>query len=326
MSSVYAKEEFKYTKIDGVLNMRSKASTDSLIVYQLKNDMKVKVISEGEKWSYISYDGHKGYILKKYLVKKEIIETDVRGFSFDMFGSYTLKRTDDLKEVSFENGIPYKKMMSINQIKERETFPGQILKINDTKRLAGKKIVVDPGHGGNEKGAAYNGAREARETLRTSLKLKRHLESEGAEVVLTVDENLPMYRRIPLAERARTAFRTDADIFVSIHYNSNENPYAKGTETYYNKTTYKGSKNPYPQESHRLANYLQKYLTTSAGTNDLGTKENNYHVLRNNSVPSVLIEVGFLSNEEEAELIQTNAFQEKVAYGITKGIIKYFKK
>ena len=77
----------------------------------------------------------------------------------------------------------------MNQIKERDVIIGQVLNISQTTQLKGKKIVLDPGHGGIETGAEHNGLIEKDETLEVSLKTKRLLEAEGAQVILTLDEN-----------------------------------------------------------------------------------------------------------------------------------------
>lgn len=217
-----------------------------------------------------------------------------------MSGFYTFKKND----TSFASA-----MQTMNSAKH------QILK--------GKKIVLDPGHGGFETGAIANGIIEKEQTLAVALKTKQLLETEGATVILTINELFQDFRTLPLSERANFARQYKADLFVSIHFNSNSYAFVHGTETYYNNTVYKDTTNPYPNESKELARSIQEQVAKTAKTKNLGIKENVFHVLRNNSVPSALVEIGFLTNKEEAARIVTEDFQEQSARGIVKGIIEY---
>lgn len=239
-------------------------------------------------------------------------------------GIHKVQEVDTLFGIALRYKLPLKEVMEINQLKSKDLQVEQYLHITKTKQLKGKKIVVDPGHGGAETGAISHGIVEKEAALAVAQKVKRQLEAEGAQVVLTVDEHFQEFRMLPLAERASIAKRVDGDLFISIHFNSNPYRYVHGTETYYNKSEYKKAKNPYPKESEKLAKSIQQHLVNEIKTQDLGIKENVFHVLRNNTVPSALVEVGFLTNKEEASKIKTEAFKEDTALGITKGIIHYF--
>lgn len=322
---VFANENSRYVSVEGVVNMRSTPDINSLIVYQLKHDMEVTLLKEDNEWSYISYNGVKGYLKNDFLIQKEEVETSVSDFFYHTVGYQHVSKKEQLQELALFYELPTSQLLKINQLHEKDTISHQLLKTTAYQRLKGKKIILDPGHGGNEAGASSHGIKEGEQTLSLALVVKRHLIAEGAEVVMTVDEHFQPFRRMSLRERASFAKRYGADLFVSLHYNMNENPYAKGTETYFNRTPFKEQKNPYSDESERLANYIQRYLVASIGTNNLGTKDSDYHVLRNNTVPSVLIEMAFLSNEEEAKQLVTEEFKEKSAYGITQGIVHYFR-
>lgn len=238
-------------------------------------------------------------------------------------GIHRVQESDTLFSLAFQYGLPMKQLMRQNDLQEEQLKVGQMLIISTNKELKGSTIVLDPGHGGLETGAVGNGLIENEETINLSLKVKTQLEAKGAKVLLTRDESTQSFRRVSLAERANASQRADADLFVSIHYNTNANATVYGTETYYNESIYKEANNPYPKKSKQLAESIQRHVTQMATTHDLGVKENVFHVLRNNHVPSVLIEVGFISNKEEAERIKTNPFKEQTALGIVKGIIDY---
>ena len=322
--TVTANNSVRYVHVENVVNMRSEPSTDSLIVYQLRNDMEVTVLGTEGDWSYLSYDGVKGYLMTQYLIEKEEVETEVTDFFYHSLGYHRLTVDGEQELLPVPNQLSLTKQVQWRDAGEEDDV-SRIVKIHSAQPLKGKKLIIDPGHGGNEAGASYFGVKEADETLALGLVLRDHLEREGAEVVLTVDEKFQKFRRMSLRERASFAKRYDADLFVSLHFNTNENPHAEGTETYYNRTPLEGEKNPYPDESERLANYIQAYLVPSIGTKDLGTKDQEYHVLRNNTVPSVLVEVAFLSNDEEVKQIQSASFKEKSSYVITQGVIHYFR-
>ena len=241
----------------------------------------------------------------------------------EITGVHVVEKNDTLFGIAFRYNLSIKELMEMNQIKERDVIIGQVLNISQTTQLKGKKIVLDPGHGGIETGAEHNGLIEKDETLEVSLKTKRLLEAEGAQVILTLDENFQDFKTLPLAERAKKANQAGADLFISIHFNANSYTSVHGTETYYNKNEYKGTSNPYPNESKELAKSIQQSIVNEAHTKDLGVKENVFHVLRNNAVPSALVEVGFVTNKDEVKRIQTNEFKEKIALGISKGVVDY---
>lgn len=240
--------------------------------------------------------------------------------------SYTVKEGDTLFGIAFSFNTTTSALEEWNGLTNEDIFVGQIVKVSPTQSLNGKTVAIDPGHGGYETGAIQNGIEEQDATLDVSLKLKRHLESEGAKVILTREDGLTPFRTLPLAERAATPLQAKADVFVSVHFNSHPDTSVQGSETYFNKTPYNDHQNPFPKESEQLAIQIQTGLVKSIRSKNLGTKENDFHVLRKNTVPSALVEVGFLSNQAEAERIKLDSYKEKSAYGITQGIIQYFKR
>ncbi|MEW6242664.1 MAG: N-acetylmuramoyl-L-alanine amidase [Bacillota bacterium] len=186
--------------------------------------------------------------------------------------------------------------------------------------LVGKKILIDPGHGGANPGAlGPGGTTEADNVLAKSLILAEMLRADGAEVIMTREGagDVPGPRSVhQLERRVRIAENSGADIFVSIHNNTHRNKNIKGTLTFY----YSPAK-----ESKLLAEAIQDELSSQLGSKDLGTSRRAFYVLRNTSMPSVLVEVGFLTNPEEGLRLADPVYQRQAAEGVYKGIIRYFE-
>lgn len=179
--------------------------------------------------------------------------------------------------------------------------------------LLGKTIVVDPGHGGNDSGAigTTHGTWEKTLNLSTAVHLKRELELRGAIVVMTrvTDEEKPS-----LKDRVAIAERSGGDAFVSLHHNSAAGP-ASGILTFY----YSGAKDK------PLAAAIERRLAEAdLGLESQGLSFGNFHVLRENSLPAVLLELGFLTNPHDEELARTEAYQSAAARAIVLGLEDYF--
>lgn len=179
------------------------------------------------------------------------------------------------------------------------------------KPLAGRTIVLDPGHGGVDPGAigVSGKTREAYNTLFVALDAKNMLEQAGARVVMTRGDD----RYVSLSARAATANRTGADIFISIHNDSNPNPAVRGATTYY-----------YHERSRLLAETMQKQLVRRLGARDVGVVRRSFHVVRETTMPSVLLELGFLSNWAEERLLADPAYRYRAAQAIYNGVLDYF--
>lgn len=190
--------------------------------------------------------------------------------------------------------------------------------------IEGKVIVIDAGHGGYDPGAiGITGLEEKGFNLETALLLKDKLSALGAQVVLTRESD----SFISLTERVTVANKIYADAFVAVHANSSDRNYsAKGTATYF----YAPSSNPelYAQLQQRqtLAKTVQDRLVSSAGTRDCGVLQDNFAVLRETTMPSILIESAFLSNRDDEALLKDSQFRDKIAQGIADGLVEYFSK
>lgn len=182
--------------------------------------------------------------------------------------------------------------------------------------LSGKRIIIDAGHGDNDPGAiGPTNLREKDVTLDVSKKLKAELERQGAIVTLTRSDDT----YLTLEQRTKVANSSDSDAFISIHANASVSTSARGTETYYN-TAY----NFNGPRSSILAKYIQDSLVDRINTYDRGTKTANFYVIKNNELPSALVELAFISNPNEESMLKNNVIRGQAAVGIAEGLKKYF--
>ena len=196
--------------------------------------------------------------------------------------------------------------------------------LEDITALSGKLIVIDPGHGGNDAGAiGPTGVMEKNVTLKVALELKKLLEAEGAEVVMTRETDRTVSEKgakasdiEELGARCAVANNVGAHIFISIHADSFTRPEARGTTGYYYS---KGS-----GAGQKLADCIRRNLVEQLGTPSRGTQPCNFYVVKNTDMPATLIELGFISNKEEEKLLDSKEGVRKAAQGILDGIEDYF--
>ncbi len=177
------------------------------------------------------------------------------------------------------------------------------------------RICIDPGHSGpDEPGACAGGATEAAVNLQVAKTLAHMLEGAGHKVKLTREDDI---EDESLSWRAEVADKFRADIFISLHCNSAENPEAHGTEVWY----YPGS-----EKGRNLAISIQTALVMNCQTTNRGVKTNDtWTVLKATSCPAVLVEMAFISNEEERGLLTDCFLQRLFAVGITRGVCRFAK-
>jgi N-acetylmuramoyl-L-alanine amidase len=184
----------------------------------------------------------------------------------------------------------------------------QINILTKSSTLQGKTIIIDPGHGGVDTGACgKQNTHEKEINLEVALKLKRLLEMAGAEVLLTRNSDV----FISLYERCYFANYHKADLFISIHANSHPDPNIRGIEIFY----YKGQ-----AKAQKMARKVLDRITKTTGFKSLGVKTNRFVVIRETQMPSILVELGFLSNYQEETIIKSADFKDKAALGIFQGL------
>jgi N-acetylmuramoyl-L-alanine amidase len=216
------------------------------------------------------------------------------------------------------------------------------------------RIVIDAGHGGRDPGASGPGYSESALTLDIALRLEKLLAKEpGVEVVLT--RRADAY--VPLQERTAIANREGADLFVSIHANASRNRNARGVESYLlnfattpdaaavaarenasstltmshlNDLVKQIALNSKLDESRDLAGHVQNALvrklrTSNKGLRDLGVKQAPFVVLVGAAMPSVLVEVAFLTHREEGRLLGTGGYRQRIAESLLDGLRRYLR-
>jgi N-acetylmuramoyl-L-alanine amidase len=184
---------------------------------------------------------------------------------------------------------------------------------NHVVNVTGKKIVLDPGHGGSDPGARASGIVEKELNLDIALRTKNLLESAGFSVVMTRTTDV----FVALERRAEIANTSNADIFISIHGNS-FNGATQGLETFWYGKYEKAN-------SMRLAHALQNNLVSKMNMSYRRVAEGNFHVIRETKIPSALLEVGFIDNPSDAAKLKQSKYRQLAAEGIMLGALDYFR-
>jgi len=195
-----------------------------------------------------------------------------------------------------------------------------------TLPLSGKIIAIDAGHGGVDGGAkSESGLEEKEVTLKLALQVRDYLQQAGALVVMTRehDEDLasPGTRGFSrrktedLINRAKLVTKEQADLLITIHLNSVPSSRWRGAQTFY----YPGR-----EQSQRLATFIQEEIRLNLNnTNRKANTAQTLYLLKVLPIPTALVEVGFLSNPEEAQLLGNEIYQNKLAASIYRGILRF---
>ena len=183
-------------------------------------------------------------------------------------------------------------------------------------------IIVDAGHGGRDEGAKRENpfCVEKRVALQTARLVKKHLDQLGYHVVMTreTDAYIPVARRVEIAKQA------DAQLFVSVHFNSCRSPLVQGVEIFFYDSK-EGKKRSLA--SKRLAESILTRVIRRTSAHSRGVKKGNHlFVIRETPMPAVLVEGGFISHPGERGNLRSSEYQDKIARGIADGIDFYFKK
>ena len=171
-----------------------------------------------------------------------------------------------------------------------------------------KTVVIDAGHGGHDNGGQWGKVYEKHLALDTAVRLQNRLKRMGYQTVMTrrSDYFVSLPQRVAIGNRHKNA------IFVSIHFNYTWKQHVSGMETFY-----------YSREGQRLAHFVQSGLVRHTRTVDRKAKFARYYVIRNSTLPAILVEGGFVSNEEERERIKSGAYREAIAQAVAEGIHRY---
>lgn len=181
-----------------------------------------------------------------------------------------------------------------------------------------KLIIIDPGHGGGDLGThslTKPYYEEKSLNLTTAYMLSDILQDMGYQTILTRRNDI----FIPLSERADFANRQRPLLFISVHFNSAPNKNAHGVEVYY----YLQENQPRSETSKKLAELVLDNIIASTAAKPRGVKHGNFAVIRETQMPAILVEGGFLTNQEERKNIKNPDYLKKLASGMAQGIDQF---
>lgn len=212
---------------------------------------------------------------------------------------------------------------------------GPLLRPSDALVGIGRKrVLIDPGHGGRDEGARGSlGTLEKDLTLTLSRKVAARLRSAGIDVMLTREVD----KALTLVDRMQLVLDHEADLFVSVHFNAAANTAARGIETFvltaggHRNTGNQGEgpfapardANEFDGANQVLAYLVQRRMLERTQAEDRGVRRSRFYVLREATVPSILIEGGFLSHAPEERNLMRPDYQNALAEGIARGILEY---
>lgn len=195
--------------------------------------------------------------------------------------------------------------------------------------MKNKVIIIDPGHGGIDPGAiGRTGVLEDEINLQIALKLRKLIEQSGGVALMIREDDSGLYsegssrirdkKNEDLRERHKMINESNAHIFISIHLNFFPQSQYYGAQCFYNKGD---------EEGRKLAELIQAELIDVIRNNNTRKAKSidTVYILKNNKMPSALVECGFLSNYEEESLLKDENYQEKLAWAIFMGIMRYFE-
>lgn len=316
------------------LNVRTGPGTEYDKVTQLHSGEVYQILQIDNDWVEIDLEGRSGWITNEYITINKLTEEDINinkpvsenatsltiennnthirsgpSVDYDIIGfaklgaEYEIMSTDtDFYEIDFDGkkGFIFKSLLNKKQLTKNTT-------------LKNKVIVIDAGHGGHDVGSiGVSGHYEKDLTYKTAMELKEELSMLGAEVILTREND----DYIRLGSRPAISNINTTDAFISIHYNSfPEQSNVTGINSYY-----------YHEQNKSLSSHIQQGIVDSTNSKDRGIAYGDFQVLRSNFMPSVLLELDFISNPEREQLLLTNSYQKKLVQGIINGLTNYFAK
>ena len=289
-----------------------------------------------QSWFYITSNGRyaqntwKGdYYLKSggYMAKKEwIYDSNYQAwFYIDEKGLYVTGS-------HLINGV-------LHNFKENGAWIGEIKNNTSSDELPfatsnyQKVIFLDPGHGGKDPGAQYLGLKEKDLNLQVSQQLKIKLESLGYTVIMSRSTDVFVDF---VTERSKMSNETNADMFISIHFNATGHGLDSGEDgiqTYMYQPTgnipsvinKKWHDNPTRLKySYKLGSYIHQSVLAATQAKDAGLLAKSFAVLRETNKPAILLELGYMDDSKESQKIRTKEYQQKLVDGIVQGIQQYY--
>jgi len=201
--------------------------------------------------------------------------------------------------------------IKIKEAKKRQIVPDSTIPAIISNQQKDKQtVVLDAGHGGSDTGAIGANIYEKDITLDITKRVEKILKEKGYDVKMTRTDD----SYVSLQDRVTFSENYSPDIFVSVHVNSSVKPEITGIETHY-----------YHQESMSLAQTVHASLASTIHSNDRGLFKSKFYVINHTTSPAILIEIGFISNEEERNQMLSETRKQQTAQSIADGIQKYLQ-
>ncbi|MDQ0298188.1 N-acetylmuramoyl-L-alanine amidase [Salibacterium salarium] len=317
------------------LNVRTGPGVENSVIQTLNDGETVDVYDMEGNWLKVQVNGNDGYVHQNYVKKADDVGSDQEDNN-DKPADPISDGKVTASNLNVRSG-PSASHDTVGRLSEGDTVKiyeetngsWVLIKFNgewaythsgymDVKpagesALSGKTIVIDPGHGDHDPGAQGNGLIEKNIVLSVGLRVESLLEEEGVNVVMTRDDDT----FVSLSGRVNIAERVDADSFVSIHANA-ASAAAEGAETFYDS----GHK---ARESRELAESIQDRLVSETGMNYRRVADTGFYVIRNTTMPSTLIELGFVTNSGDANRMKQSGYESKAAQAVVNGIKDYYE-
>jgi len=348
-----------YEVHSNILNVRSEPSSNSEVIGWLSKGDTVNTFQEQYGWVQTYYGGKTAWVAKHHLIaadqpaennsgntetqvasatsdsQEETITVAADGVhirsgpstAYKVIGytnsgsSYPLLNTDgDWHQITLDNGqtgwiaawlTDHATTANPETQTNTETIPSEPAAQETSQgALDGYTVVLDAGHGGKDPGAiGLGGIYEKDLVTSTANTVAQYLRQEGANVIETRSGDY----YVSLDERVRISNANQTDAFISIHYNAYPVLSVQGTTSYY-----------YGDSGRQLASTIQSSLASSTPLFDRGVSFGDYRVLRNSSAPAALLELGYITNSHDLNIVQTQDYQNTAAQAITNGLISYF--
>lgn len=266
-------------------------------------------------------DGGEVSVINDYVTQKILIE--IPGTDSAYFDSYPIVGSSNhIDTVSYameeETGVLEIVMDRVYELDMKYDARYYYFDFLTPQEVYDKVVVIDAGHGGKAPGATKQGVNEKDIDLAIALELREIFAESGRNIGVyytRIDDSNPTFE-----QRVQLANKSGANLFISIHNNSLGNgrmSETNGTQVMYDEES---------EESYRLAQICLDKVTAEIGSNDKGLVEgDSIYIIRNSEVPVALIEVGFMTNQRELELLQTQEYQKKTAEGIYQAILAAFE-
>lgn len=326
------------TNIQAIVNtantkLREEPNTESHTLKELKKNTAVTITSESNGWSYVETKTLQGWIYSELLTVADQKDLEIDSQKLDKLyakqDGTKIRDTSSIEgnivsEINFGDALKYMETEGDwYKVSTKDGKTGYVAnwvvasnKPNDetskVTSIAEATILLDPGHGGSDVGAesADGTIYEKKVTLATARYIQKELRKHGANIILTRDED----EFIPLTEIALKSNRAKADVFISLHYDSTDTVnQATGTTTYY-----------YQESVIPLATVVNEQLATTLPLTNRGVEFGDYQVLRENERPAILLELGYMNNDEDVAIFKTKKYQSQVAKAVTEALVAYF--